>query len=134
MKFADLSPEFIDSLTDDQRAELLKNMVQEAQVEEEQERVSETVQKRDQSEFIAPSRKIKAKNEAVAWQGNQWTDDGAESKGEEFDTPEIKLAARVRNAPTYKTVRCNLCHDEFEKRADHIYGKYNVCNDCGGRR
>ena len=134
MNIAELSEEFLDTLTDEQRAVLLKNIVKEAQAQPEPERMSETVEKKDQGEFIVPSRKVQIKNQPVAWEGNTFVDTGVESQGEEFETPKVKPAARVRAAPVYKTVRCNLCHNDFEKRADHIYGKYNVCNECGGRK
>jgi hypothetical protein len=138
MNIQDMSPDFIDMLTPEQMATLLKDIA--AKTEEEPERISKTVEKKDTSSFMVSSKKSMV-GSRVPVQGtgeNLFTDDGTlfkDKKNKDNVTPEINLSTKgVREAPKMQDVTCNMCHKTFEKREDLIAGNYHICHKCGGNK
>jgi len=151
MNISELSPEFIDSLNDEQRRILLKGIVEDAtRIMEkppldEKERVSKTVEDKDQSSFLAPSKRYSVSSRVPVKGGeNQWRDDGSISPtidpdtkevNEQLVTPKISLSKKgLRQAPRMIDVTCTMCHKPFEKREDLVSGNYHICHKCGGNR
>ena len=136
MNIQDMSPDFIESLTPEQMATLLKDMASKAQEAPQAPVLVEATEAANgyDGEFAMPRSKAKQTNQPVKWEENKFQDDGAECKGEENETPVVKRSERTRKPPQFRMIRCSKCGRDFEKRSDHIFGTYHVCHRCGGNR
>ena len=65
---------------------------------------------------------------------NQFVDDGLESKGVDFETPDISLAPRRR--PETKTVKvaCHVCDKSYDVIPMLAQGEFYRCDNCVGKK
>lgn len=128
--------EFVNSLTDEQKAKLLSALCPEKEPVEEP--VEEPVQEpatRPVEDFTMHKNKsnnsIKnRRKEPVKARQNTWTDTG---EHREVSTPSIERTPRNRPAPKKKNVKCNACGKTFKINANIVYGEYYRCDRCVGK-
>ena len=135
MNISDMSPEFIDMLSEEQKAQLLKDIAAKAKEAPEPAPAQQPVQASTgyQDQFAMPAAKARVSNQPVQWQGNTFEDTGSEHHDSENETPKVTLTPRTRKAPEVRQLRCAKCGRDFNKRSDQIFGTYHVCHRCGGR-
>lgn len=146
MNIEGLSAEFLESLTDEQKIKLIQdlaaNQSKPAPEPEPPKQLpgQQGVNQRKEDSYIkknadhiTTSKGAIAKATPVQGQGiNLFSDDGSEFKDDpKYETPEIILAPRDREAPQFVEVICNRCNRKFDKRQDLIGGTYHVCDKCG---
>jgi|TARA_R110000744_G_scaffold138936_3_gene249853 hypothetical protein len=71
------------------------------------------------------------RKEAIQVGENQFVDDGLESKGEEFKTPEISLTPRRKPIQMVEVI-CNSCGSKEEVNPAYKTGSYHRCSRCVG--
>jgi len=140
--------DFIQTLSDEQRAALLKALtgddfkpeIQSRFQHEEpiSEAVDGTIDKETKSKTTAEDFAMHKTNstlgnnrrrEAVKAQANQWTDTG---EHKDVSTPDRARTPRNRAAPRKKKVRCHVCGKDFTINASLVYGEYYRCDRCIG--
>lgn len=62
---------------------------------------------------------------------NTFVDNGTESKGEEFETPDVKPVSR-RSPVKKKNVACHVCGRKEKVSASLVTGEFYRCNRCTG--
>lgn len=133
---------FIQTLTKEQKAALIKALSDDAtEVEVEsrwqhEEPVSKAVDgsdgqvevKEDFSVVRKPTKFSKSKEPVVARE-NTWTDTGEDRH---IETPKAQRTPRTRKAPSKKTVKCHACGKTEKVNAGLVFGEYYRCDGCIG--
>jgi len=123
--------DFVNSLSDEQKSQLLSALTPKEKVVEEsqpEEKVVEdfTMHKEKVSNGVKNRRK-----EPVKARQNTWTDTG---EHREIETPDVQRTPRNRPSPKKKDVLCNACGKTFKVNASIVYGEYYRCERCVGTR
>jgi formylmethanofuran dehydrogenase subunit E len=123
--------DFVGSLTEEQKAQLLNALAPKAKeepVEQPNEKIVEdfTMHKDKGSNGVKDRRKQPVKAKA-----NTWTDTG---EHREVATPDVQRTPRNRPTPKKKDVLCNACGKTFKVNANIVYGEYYRCERCVGTR
>lgn len=124
---------FIQTLSDEQRAALLKALTGDdfkPEVEsrfQHEEPISEAVDgdftmNRDLDKHKSRKRVVKAGK-------NTWEDTGEHS---DVSTPKVKRTPRNRQPPKMKDITCNSCGKTFTLNSSLVYGEYYRCESCTG--
>ena len=128
--------EFVNSLTDEQKAKLLSALCPDKEPVEEpvQEPIQETAT-RPAEDFTMHKNKsdngIKnRRREPVRAKQNTWTDTGEHRN---VETPQTQRTPRNRPPPKKKDVRCHACGKNFRVNANIVYGEYYRCDRCTGK-
>jgi len=75
-----------------------------------------------------------SRKQAVRASGkNGFTDDGAECKGTELETPEYTPTKRTRRPAEKVNVSCSVCGRKITLDKKHVLGEYHRCSKCCGR-
>ena len=123
--------DFVNSLSDEQKAQLLSALAPKEKVVEEsqpEEKVVEdfTMHKDRESNGVKNRRR-----EPVKARQNTWTDTG---EHRDVATPDVQRTPRNRPSPKKKDVLCSACGKTFKVNASIVYGEYYRCERCVGSR
>jgi len=133
---------FVDTLTDEQRAALLKALtgddfkpeVREPEASpsdssrwQHEEPVSEAVD--GPSDFTMDKDRASKKRTPIVASKNTWKDTGEHS---DVSTPEVARTPRNRPPPKKKEVRCHSCGKTFSVSPSVMFGEYYRCDRCIG--
>lgn len=141
--------DFIQTLSDEQRAALLKALTGDdfkPEVEsrwQHEEPISEAVdgpqQQESKSKPTAEDFTMRKdtgstldktrRREAVKARANTWTDTG---EHKDISTPEAARTPRNRPAPKKKDVTCHVCGKKDKVNASLVYGEFYRCDRCTG--
>jgi len=132
--------EFVNTLTDEQRASLLKALTGddfkgEVKVDsgrwQHEEPASEAV---DGDFSMKPNDALVSKRRSPVRAGkNTWVDSG-ECRGKEVETPDIKPTPRNRKPPAMKEVICHVCGSKSKVNAGLVHGEFYRCDRCSGNK
>jgi hypothetical protein len=138
--------EFIKSLSDEQKRALIENLnsqlgVQELKTPEPEPLPATRVQESVRDVNLDFSMNKDAKKESLGKKVpvtetkrfNSFTDDGTESKGEEFSTPEVSLTERRRPPAKKVSQTCSKCGKTVEVHPTHAREWFS-CDKCIGAR
>lgn len=141
--------DFIQTLSDEQRAALLKALTGDdfkPEVEsrwQHEEPISEAVdgpqQQESKSKPTAEDFTMRKdtgstldktrRREAVKARANTWTDTG---EHKDISTPEATRTPRNRPTPKKKDVTCHICGKKYKVNASLVYGEFYRCDRCTG--
>ena len=120
--------EFVDTLTDEQRAALLKALTGDdfkPEVRKSEEPVSEAVD----GDFTMNKGRTNKQRTPIVARENTWTDTG---EAKDVTTPEVTRTPRNRQPPKKKEVRCHSCGKTFSVSPSVMFGEYYRCDRCCG--
>jgi len=120
--------EFVDTLTDEQRAALLKALTGDdfkPEVRKPEEPVSEAVD----GDFTMNKGRTNKQRTPIVARENTWTDTG---EAKDVTTPEVTRTPRNRQPPKKKEVRCHSCGKTFSVSPSVMFGEYYRCDRCCG--
>ena len=126
--------DFIQTLSDEQRAALLKALTGDdfkPEVEsrwQHEEPISEAVD----GDFTMHKKTELSKQkrrEKVKASDNTWTDTG---EHRDVETPDTARTPRNRSAPKKKDVTCHICGKKSKVNASLMYGEFYRCDRCTG--
>lgn len=131
----DIVKTLLESLTDEQKAELVKSLMKSEKEEPEQkeEVVSSDI---EVNEDFTVTRKINesTRRNPVRAKKNKWVDDGSfQLEGEEEFSSDRKRSSRSRGKTKKVQLECSVCGKTYMEHPSLIYGEYHRCNRCGGR-
>jgi|TARA_R100000030_G_scaffold88513_1_gene72488 formylmethanofuran dehydrogenase subunit E len=131
----DIVKTLLESLTDEQKAELVKSLMKSEKEEPEQkeEVVSSEI---EVNEDFTVTRKINesTRRNPVRARKNKWVDDGSfQLEGEEEFSSNRKRTSRSRGKTKKVQLECSVCGKTYMEHPSLIYGEYHRCNRCGGR-
>lgn len=134
--------EFVNTLTDEQRAALLKALtgddfkpeVREPETSpsdssrwQHEEPVSEAVD--GPADFTMDKGRAGKSRTPIVARENTWKDTGEHS---DISTPEVTRTPRNRPPPRKKEVRCHSCGKTFSVNPSVMFGEYYRCDRCIG--
>jgi len=120
----------ISDLTDDQKNELLKQLLSS------NESISAdkaTPSAKVNDDFSVTRTKQKREDRTVKAGKNTWTDDFSEHRDDLNETPDYKPVSRRRKSPKKTRVECHVCGKSFNIDPRTAYGEFHRCNKCGGQ-
>lgn len=133
---------FVESLTDEQRAELLKALSggdkPKPMVETEKPKEAARKETFVDENFRVHRAEEEVSRTTVRGKGSE-TDflDPGGARGEETEMPEaaskIPPTARARKAPIKREYTCETCGDKFKENPDLVYGEHHRCDRCKKR-
>jgi len=131
----DIVKTLLESLTDEQKAELVKSLMKsEKEVPEQKEEVvSSDI---EVNEDFTVTRKINesTRRNPVKAKKNKWVDDGSfQLEGEEEFSSDRKRSSRSRGKTKKVQLECSVCGKTYMEHPSLIYGEYHRCNRCGGK-
>tara|TARA_Y100000004_G_scaffold66000_1_gene74052 strand:- start:2319 stop:2723 length:405 start_codon:yes stop_codon:yes gene_type:complete len=131
----DIVKTLLESLTDEQKAELVKSLMKSEKEEPEQkeEVVSSNIEVK---EDFTVTRKVNesTRRNPVRAKKNKWVDDGSfQLEGEEEFSSNRKRTSRSRGKTKKVQLECSVCGKTYMEHPSLIYGEYHRCNRCGGR-
>ena len=131
----DIVKTLLESLTDEQKAELVKSLMKSEKEEPEQkeEVVSSDVEVK---EDFTVTRKVNesTRRNPVRAKKNKWVDDGSfQLEGEEEFSSSRKRTTRSRGKTKKVQLECSVCGKTYMENPSLVYGEYHRCNRCGGR-
>lgn len=137
----DIVKTLLESLTDEQKAELMQVMAKGLlKSKEREETTGEKVAsepRRSKSEDFTTTRNnnFTNRNEPVKAKKNQWQDNG-EGRDPSFDPEAFEKmgkTARNRGKVKKKDVECHVCGRTFSVNSGLVYGEFIRCNRCTGK-
>ncbi len=139
----DIVKALLDTMTAEQKAELLNNLMgslkEDAPVEpapKQEEVVSSVPHSNVDEDFRVVNNKGKQQRKSpVRAKKNQWRDSG-EDRDPNFDPTlyeKMGKAPRNRARAKKRNVECSVCGKSFSVNQSLVYGEYFRCNRCTGR-
>tara|TARA_Y100000592_G_scaffold94170_1_gene158530 strand:- start:6601 stop:7008 length:408 start_codon:yes stop_codon:yes gene_type:complete len=132
----DIVKTLLESLTDEQKAELVKSLVKSQEVEKTEQK-EETASSEAQvgEDFRVTNSKIERGRSPVRARKNRWEDTGEWQlpEGEEEWGGTRKRAARNRSKAKKVKLECSVCGKTYYENPNLVYGEYHRCNRCGGK-
>ena len=137
----DIVKALLDSLTPDQKQDLIKGILnsnvkggETPEVEDSEETVSSNPHSTVNEDFSVTRENKKGAKKVVKFQKNAWVDDG-EMRDEDvnYDKLEKTRTPRRRSQPSKKQVECHVCGKSFAINENMVHGEYIRCNRCIGR-
>ena len=131
----DIVKTLLESLTDEQKAELVKSLMksQKQEPQQKEEVVSSDI---EVNEDFTVTRNINesTRRNPVRAKKNKWVDDGSfQLEGEEEFSSSRKRTSRSRGKTKKVQLECSVCGKTYMEHPSLIYGEYHRCNRCGGR-
>ena len=131
----DIVKTLLESLTDEQKSELVKSLMKSEKEEPEQreEVVSSDI---EVNEDFTVTRKINesTRRNPVKARKNKWVDDGSfQLEGEEEFSSDRKRSSRNRGKTKKVQLECSVCGKTYMEHPSLVYGEYHRCNRCGGK-
>ena len=120
----------ISDLTDDQKNELLKQLLSSDESISADKAISSA---KVNDDFSVTRIKHKREDRTVRAGKNTWTDDFSEHMDDLNQTPDYKPVARRRKSPKKTRVECHVCGKSFSIDPRNAYGEFHRCNKCGGQ-
>ena len=143
----DIVKTLLESLTDEQKAQLVQGLMsnmnqtvsrppaRETEIEQE-ETVSSKPRSNVTEDFrVVQNDKLEKRKTPVRARKNQWVDEG-EDRDPDFDPAKFERmgkAARNRSKARKKTIECHVCGRSFAVNPAYVYGENIRCNRCTGR-
>lgn len=136
----DIVKTLLESLTDEQKAQLVQGLLKSNESEEvpvlKEETVSSQLRSNVTDDFrVVQNDKLEKRKTPVRARKNQWIDEG-EDRDPEFDPDKFERmgkAARNRSKVRKKTIECHVCGRSFDVNPAYVYGENIRCNRCTGR-
>lgn len=134
----DIVKTLLDSLTDEQKAQLVQGLLKSNEntetpmVKEEAVSSNNKPQNKVREDFTV-QREDNSRKTAVRAGKNKWSDDHEVFENTDFDYSKVQRVPRQRKAKKRVTVDCSVCGKEFQKHESEIFGEYHRCNKCGKR-
>lgn len=136
----DIVKTLLESLTDEQKAQLVQGLLKSNENEEvpvlKEEAVSSTPRSNITEDFkVVSNDKLEKRKTPVKARKNQWVDEG-EDRDPNFDPQKFERmgkAARNRGKTKKKNVECHVCGRSFSVNPAYVYGENFRCNRCTGR-
>ena len=137
----DIVKTLLESLTDEQKSQLVQGLLQSSENKETSVPKEETVSSEnpqsnitDDFRVIETDDKLEKRKSVVRARKNKWVDDG-EFRDDEVDYQKLEKmkTPRRRGKPKKKQVECHVCGKMFSINENLIYGEFVRCNRCTGR-
>ena len=137
----DIVKTLLESLTDEQKAQLVQGLLKSNENEEvpvlKEETVSSTPRSRNVTEDfrMVNDNTLDKRKTPVRARKNQWVDEG-EDRDPDFDPAKFERMGKVtrsRGKVKKETVECHVCGKTFSINPSLIYGTNIRCNRCTGR-
>lgn len=133
----DIVKTLLESLTDEQKAQLVQGLLKSDEQEEvKEETVSSAPRSNVTEDFrVVQNDKLEKRKSPVRAKKNQWVDQG-EDRDPDFDAQHFERmgkAARNRGKSKKRTVECHVCGKSFQINPSLVYGENIRCNRCTGR-
>lgn len=136
----DIVKTLLESLTDEQKAQLVQDLLKSNQNGEAPVLKEETVSSKPQPNVtedfrVVQNDKLDKRKTPVTARRNQWVDEG-EDRDPNFDPAKFESmgkAARDRSQARKKTIECHVCGRSFTVNPAYVYGENIRCNQCVGR-
>lgn len=137
----DIVKTLLESLTDEQKAQLVQGLLQsseskETPVPKEETVSSENPQSNITEDFrvVQTDDKLEKRKSVVKARKNKWVDDG-EFRDEDVDYQKFEKmkTPRRRGKPKKRSVECHVCGKTFAINESLIHGEFLRCNRCTGR-
>ena len=136
----DIVKTLLESLTDEQKAQLVQGLLKSNENEEVPVLKEETVSSQPRSNVtddfrVVQNDKLEKRKTPVRARKNQWADEG-EDRDPDFDPAKFERmgkAARNRSKARKKTIECHVCGRSFAVNPAYVYGENIRCNRCTGR-
>tara|TARA_A100001515_G_scaffold3622_1_gene3647 strand:+ start:5437 stop:5856 length:420 start_codon:yes stop_codon:yes gene_type:complete len=136
----DIVKTLLESLTDEQKAQLVQGLLKSNENEEvpvlKEEAVSSKPRSNVTEDFkVVKNDKLEKRKTPVKARKNQWVDEG-EDRDPDFDPAKFERmgrASRNRGKVKKRTVECHVCGRDFQVNPALVHGEYFRCNRCTGR-
>ena len=136
----DIIQKLLESLTPDQKANLIDSLLSSNVKSDEPEIKEESVSSKPQTKVnedftVTRDNELSRGKTPVRARRNQWVDDG-EDRDPDFDPVKFEKmgrTARNRGKTKKKNVECHVCGKKFSMNENLVYGEYMRCNRCTGR-
>jgi len=135
----DIIKTLLESLTDEQKAKLVQELLQ-SNISKDEVIVNEEVVTSvappcaTVNEDFTVNRDMKNRSNAVKFRKNNWVDSGENRDNDvDYEQFEKTRTPRRRAKPKKKNVECHVCGKTFSVNENLIYGEYTRCNQCTGR-
>ena len=136
----DIIQKLLESLTPDQKANLIDSLLSSNVKSDEPETKEESVSSKPQTKVnedftVTRDNELSRGKTPVRARRNQWVDDG-EDRDPDFDPVKFEKmgrTARNRGKAKKKNVECHVCGKMFSINENLVYGEYMRCNRCTGR-
>ena len=137
----DIVKTLLESLTDEQKSQLVQGLLQSSENKETSVPKEETVSSEnpqsnitDDFRVIETDDKLEKRKSVVRARKNKWVDDG-EFRDDEVDYQKLEKmkTPRRRGKPKKKQVECHVCGKMFSINEMLVYGEFLRCNRCTGR-
>ena len=138
----DIVKTLLESLTQEQKDQLVQNLLNsnvksgESQPEKEDSDKGddESLDKVVNEDFTVTSNNLEQRKSVVRARKNNWVDSG-EFKDDEVDYEKFEKmkTPRRRGSPKKAEVECHVCGKTFAMNESLIYGEFVRCNRCTGR-
>ena len=136
----DIIQKLLESLTPDQKANLIDSLLSSNVKSDEPETKEESVSSKPQTKVnedftVTRDNELSRGKTPVRARRNQWVDDG-EDRDPDFDPVKFEKmgrTARNRGKAKKKNVECHVCGKTFSINENLVYGEYMRCNRCTGR-
>ncbi len=136
----DIVKTLLESLTDEQKAQLVQGLLKSNENEEvpvlKEEAVSSKPRSNVTEDFkVVKNDKLEKRKTPVRAKKNQWVDEG-EDRDPDFDPAKFERmgrASRNRGKVKKRTVECHVCGRDFQVNPALVHGEYFRCNRCTGR-
>ena len=124
--------DFIKTLSEEQKASLLKALSGGDFKKEDLPKQNEAVEKDPEDFTMNKNASTKGNTKRVPVRGgeNSWSDDGIECA--DIKTPESPRTPRNRRPPDMKQVTCHICGKKEKVNSNLVYGEFYRCNRCTG--
>tara|TARA_B110000196_G_C21040936_1_gene612438 strand:+ start:532 stop:954 length:423 start_codon:yes stop_codon:yes gene_type:complete len=137
----DIVKALLDSLTSEQKEELIKGILngdvkegETSKAKNREEMVSSDPRPVINEDFSVIRENAKGNKKVVKFRKNEWVDDGELRDGKvDYDKFEETRTPRRRGKPSKKEVECHVCGKSFAMNENLIHGEYVRCNRCTGR-
>ena len=134
----DIVKTLLESLSEEQKAQLVQGLLGSVQKEQPVEKTEETVSPvksvGDDFRVTNSQGQVSKGKTPVRARKNSWKDDGSfQLEGEDEWATTRKRTPRSRGKATKVEVECSVCGKTFMENPNLIYGEYHRCNRCGRR-
>lgn len=134
----DIVKTLLESLSEEQKAQLVQGLLGSVQKEQPVEKTEETVSPvksvGDDFRVTNSQGQVSKGKTPVRARKNSWKDDGSfQLEGEDEWATTRKRTPRSRSKATKVEVECSVCGKTFMENPNLIYGEYHRCNRCGRR-
>jgi hypothetical protein len=121
----------LESLTEEQRQELLKALINSTPNKSEKPTSKTTVVNEDFR--VVKDASLNSGRNPVKFKNNTWQDSGEYKDDDDLKTPKYNPTPRNRERSKKIEVECHVCGKTFLEDPRYVYGEYLRCSKCGRR-